>query len=160
MSETKLMVNTLESLKKVFEVASKDSIESILGLPVRVYEEFTIVPQINNNFSISCNLQNSNERYQSTLTLGVNLSDLPDLIYGETDREMQTDALGEIANVISGAIMDYEIFLQEFGYMEQSPPLFSNGGLTYQKAWGIQGVLLAADVKVLFGYAIWEIHIA
>ena len=84
----------------------------------------------------------------------MNDADLPELFPAEPDTKIRKDALGEMANVISGLFVADDVFIGKFGYLKPSTPFFSEGVFTSQKDWGIEGKVEAHGKEIMLHFSV------
>lgn len=137
-----------------FEICARRAVECILAVPTYIPKGFTLSPVMNSSTSFTCFIQAGNSEYSATLSLGLNQTDLEELMPGVSDGDMLMDTVGEITNVIAGSFLGRKSFQEPFGSMLPSPPLFSKGGTMVQKSWCIHGVLKANGVKIFLDFMI------
>jgi hypothetical protein len=144
----------LQEILPDFEVCARHAVEGVLDLPTLAPRDFALASSMTNASSLCCIIECWNSEYSLTLSVGINKTELGELIPGVKDEEIVLDALGEVANVIAGRAMGIRGLEDHFGRMAMSPPLFSNGGVTSKKACSIHGVLVAKSVRMFLGLAI------
>ena len=144
----------LKEILPDFEVCARHAVERVLDLPTLALRDFKVEPCMTNLTSLCCIIECWNSEYSMTLSVGVNKTDLGGLVPGENSEEIALDALGEVANVITGRVLGIPGLEDHFGRMAMSPPLFSNGGVTSKRACAIHGVLVAKTTRLFLGFAI------
>jgi hypothetical protein len=115
------------------------AVRAVLETEVTVRDHFHVTDTAPAGSSLYCLIPNSNPDYHAQLALGVEPEDVAGLFPAEPDPKMRTDALGELANVISGLVTADDHFLDRFGHLKPSTPFFSEGAFTDRRDPGIAG---------------------
>jgi hypothetical protein len=129
----------LRNLAPVFEGCVLWAVRAILETDARVKAPFEILSGVPEGSSLYCILPAANLNYYAQLVIGMEECDLPHLLPNESDEKVRKDAMGEIANVISGLFIADDQFISRFGYLKPSTPFFSEGAFTARKDWGLRG---------------------
>ncbi len=144
----------LKEILPDFEICARQVVERMLDLPTLARKNFKVASTMTNMASLYCIIECWNKDFSSTLSVGINKTDLSGLVPGVSSEEIALDALGEVTNVIAGRVMEIPGFEDHFGEMSMSPPLFSNGGVTSKKTCSIHGELAAKSSRLFLGFAI------
>src|SRR5262245_15537675 len=115
MSSPQAIFEFLQGMTRPFETCVLWAAKAILETDLRVKEPFQVSDAIPDGPSLFCMLPTGNERFHSVLSLGVNEEDLPELFPGEAEGKLRRDALGEMANVISGLFVAEDALVFQFG---------------------------------------------
>ena len=92
-------------MAQVFESSVLWAVRAILESDVSVKAPFEIDSSVSAGSSMYCILPSSNQNYYGQLVVGIDEGDLPHLLPNEPDEKVRKDAVGEIANVISGLFL-------------------------------------------------------
>jgi hypothetical protein len=114
-------------------------VRAILETDARVKVPFEILSGVPEGSSLYCILPSSNPNFYAQLVIGTDEAGLRRLLPNESDDKVRKDAIGEIANVISGLFIAEDQFISHFGYLKPSTPFFSDGAFTARKDWGLRG---------------------
>lgn len=154
MSADHSLPKSLNDLAPAFQGCVTWSAKAILETDIRVVTPFLISDSYPENSSLYCMLPISSEKYHCLLSVGVNEDDLAGIFPGEVDEKLRRDALGEIANVISGLFVADDGFIDRFGRLRASTPFFSEGVYTSRPDWSIRGSIEAAEKELLFNFSV------
>ena len=149
----------LERIQPAFVNSVLSALEIMFLQNASVRKELAYTPRVVNPMELGCSLLCSNSSHQSCLLFGVHRSELSTLTVSLGKTDFMLDALGELANVTAGFLLDHETYIDCFGFMEQSTPLFvAGGGSCIKKTPGIQGIIHCAGVRLFVGFAVWETY--
>jgi hypothetical protein len=157
MSVMNVSASSLERIQPAFVESVLNALEVMFLQRAELRKEPIYTPRVVNPMELGCSLLCSNLQHQSCILFGVHRSDLSALTatLGKTD--FMLDALGELANVTAGFLLDHEEYIDCFGFMEQSTPLFmAGGGACIKKTSGIQAFVHSAGIRLFVGFAVWE----
>lgn len=130
------------------------AIGAVLETEAAVKEHFHAVESAPSDACLYCLIPNANPDYHAQLALGIAPDDIPALFPREPDPKMRQDALGELANVVSGLVMADEGFLERFGHLKPSTPFFSEGPFTGRRDRALRGKVVAGGRDILFHLSI------
>ncbi|MEN9353418.1 MAG: hypothetical protein RL318_743 [Fibrobacterota bacterium] len=150
------MQEVILSLREIFQETASGVFSDMFGKNAVIMPDWEVVPRLTNTCDNVVSLGHCNARFQGVCTLGMQQSAM-DVIFAGFEQEIQIDGLGEVANAICGQLAGSDLFVQNFGVLEQAPPLFSMGGAMYPRAFGILGHIDIDGAVALFGYAIRDI---
>ncbi|MEO6097032.1 MAG: hypothetical protein ABIW76_15670 [Fibrobacteria bacterium] len=157
MSAADPLQGTLASLSPVFESCVIWAVRAILESDVKVKAPFESVHSIPEGSSLYCILPTANTRYHAQLVMGLEESEIETMFPQEMDARFRKDAIGEMANVISGLFVADDLFIARFGYLRPSTPFFSEGAFTARKDWGLMGKIEAKGKEMLLHFSIREL---
>lgn len=152
MSPAEPIVDALYGMAKTFEGCVTWAIRAILETNVKVSAPFKVVNSIPDGSSMYCILPTGNAKFHALLVIGVEDGDLADIFSGEVSAKVRKDALGEMANVMSGLVVADDQFISSFGHLRPSTPFFNDGVFTSRKDWGLEGTVQAngKDIHIHF----------
>lgn len=142
----------------VFEGCVLWAVSAILESDVRVKMPFEAVCAIPEGSSLYCILPTASSRYYAQLVVGLEEGETETLFPGEIDPKVRKDAIGEMANVISGIFVADDQFIARFGYLRPSTPFFSEGAFTARLDWGLRGRVEANGKEMGFHFSIRELQ--
>ncbi len=154
MSPAEPIVDALYGMAKTFEGCVTWAIRAILETNVTVKAPFKVGNSIPDGSSMYCILPTGNAKFHALLVLGVEDGDLPEIFSGEINPKVRKDALGEMANVMSGLVVADDLFVSTFGYLKPSTPFFNDGVFTSRKDWGLAGVVQANGKDICIHFSI------
>jgi hypothetical protein len=154
MSATEPIVDALYEMAKTFEGCVVWAIRAILETDAKIRTPFKVVNSTPEGASLYCILPTGGPMFHSQLVLGVEDGDLAAIFSSEESPKVRKDALGEMANVISGLFVADDQFIAKFGYLKPSTPFFSDGAFTARKDWGIEGVVEASGKEIRLHFSI------
>lgn len=135
----------------------RDSVTSavgdVLGREVSHPDDWIVVERIRNTSELGATVGFASPDWQGAVTLGISIEDAAHLFPGG-DEDFVFDAIGEIANIICGVMAANSEFVEVFGFLEQTPPVFSRGGAWLPRTKGISGTVLAGSASLAFGFSI------
>ena len=138
----------------VFEGCVLWAVRAILEADVMVKTPFEVLSAVPEGSSLYCILPASSPRFYAQLVVGVEESDLAAMFPKEKDEKVRKDAVGEMANVISGLFIADDLFISTFGYLKPSTPFFSEGAFTARKDWGLKGRIEANGKEIAIQFSI------
>jgi hypothetical protein len=152
MSPAEPIVDALYEMAKTFEGCVVWAIRAMLETDTKVKAPFKVVNATPEGSSLYCILPTGNPKFHAQLVVGVEDSDLAEIFSSEVSAKVRKDALGEMANVMSGLFVADDLFIEKFGHLKPSTPFFSEGAFTSRKDWGIEGIVVAnsKDIRLHF----------
>ncbi len=120
---------------------------------VKIKAPFEVVSIVPTGSSLYCILPTGSIKYHGQLVVGIVEEDIEQLFPGEMDPRVRKDAIGEIANVISGTFVADDKFIANFGYLRPSTPFFSEGAFTDRKDWGLVGRVEANGKEIMIQFS-------
>lgn len=129
------------------------AIGDVLGLETEPGEEWSVVERIRNTSDLGATVGFASPDWQGACTLGISL-EAAAILFPGADEDMVFDAIGELGNTICGVMAANRDFLEVFGALEQTPPMFSRGGAWLPRSKGIAGNVLVSGVQLMFGFSI------
>lgn len=148
----------MAGLSSVFEGCVVWSVRAILESDVKVNAPFESVRSIPEGCSLYCILPTASARYYAQLVIGLDEAEVETFFPGEMDARVRKDAIGEMANVISGLFAADDLFIAKFGYLRPSSPFFSEGAFTARKDWGLMGRIEANGKEMLLHFSIRDLQ--
>ncbi len=139
MSPNDPIVDALYEMVRSFEGCVTWAIRAILETETKPALPFRVTASFPEPQSLFCILPAGSANFHSQIIIGVEEADLPAIFPSEVDPKIRRDAVGEMANVISGLFVADDIFISRFGYLKPSSPFFSDGPFTARKDWSIEG---------------------
>ncbi len=133
------------------------AVRAILESDVNVKAPFEAICAVPEGSSLYCILPTASTRYYAQLVVGLEESEIETLFPGEMDPRVRKDAIGEMANVISGLFVADDQFIARFGYLRPSTPFFSEGAFTARKDWGLKGRVEANGKQMILHFSIREL---
>jgi hypothetical protein len=158
MSTADPIQDIMVDLSSVFECCVVWSVRAILESDVKVKAAFESVHSIPEGSSLYCILPTASTRYYAQLVIGLEEAEIETMFPGEMDARLRKDAIGEMANVISGLFVADDLFIAKFGYLRPSTPFFSEGAFTARKDWGLMGRIEANGKEMLLHFSIRELR--
>jgi hypothetical protein len=144
-------------MAQVFEGCVLWAVRAILEADIEVKTPFEAVSAVPDGSSLYCILPTASTRYYAQLVVGLEEDDIETLFPGEMDPRVRKDAIGEMANVISGLFVADDQFIARFGYLRPSTPFFSEGAFTARKDWGLKGRMEAHGKQMMLHFSIREL---
>lgn len=130
------------------------AVGDVLGKPTAALDDWLVVERIRNTSELGATVGFASMDWQGAVTLGLAM-DEAQLILPGGDEDYVFDALGEVGNTICGVLAAHPQFVEVFGFLEQTPPVFSRGGAWLPRTQGISGTVRIDDVATLcFGFSI------
>lgn len=129
------------------------AVADMLSVPTRHHEDWTVVERIRNTSDLGATVGFASPDWQGACTIGVSVEAAAILFPGGNE-EFVFDAIGEICNTICGVMAANPEFIEVFGALEQTPPMFSRGGAWLPRTLGIAGSIVLSDVDLWFGFSI------
>ncbi|MDG5815074.1 hypothetical protein QA601_08295 [Chitinispirillales bacterium ANBcel5] len=155
LSNARLIVSEMSG---IFSTTAIECGETFFSTDCECREEWVTVERLSANFSNVLTMGSANSKYQSILTLGVNLSDIEDFVGQIEDSDEIIDIFGEFSNVYCAMLNDNNEFNSHFGVMNQSVPVLYNSGVPFLPfIAGIEGKLCSQKSWISIGYAIQKI---
>lgn len=134
------------------------AVRAILEADVSVKTPFEAVRAVPEGSSLYCILPTASTRYYAQLVVGLEEEEIEALFPGEMDPRIRKDAIGEMANVISGLFVADDQFIAHFGYLRPSTPFFSEGAFTARMDWGVMGRVEANGKEMGLHFSIRELQ--
>ena len=144
----------LRDMTRTFEGCVLWAAKAILETDIRMTEGFQVLRSLPEGPSLFCMLPTANPEFHSLLTLGVDEKDLEALFLEEADTQLRRDALGEMANVISGLFVAEESLVARFGNLRPSSPFYCEGPYSSQADWSMRGSFEAHGKVVVVDFSI------
>lgn len=129
------------------------AIQDILTLKTFHDGDWVVVERIRNTSELGATVGFASPAWQGACTLGISIDGASTLFPGG-DEDYVFDALGEICNTICGVLAAHPMFVDFFGFLEQTPPVFSRGGAWLPRTPGIAGTVLVGNTPLSFGFSI------
>lgn len=129
------------------------AIGDVLGLEATQSDDWSVVERIRNTSDLGATVGFASPDWQGACTLGISLEGAAILFPG-SDEDMVFDAIGELGNTICGVMAANQEFVEVFGSLEQTPPMFSRGGAWLPRSKGIAGSVIVSGVQLIFGFSI------
>jgi hypothetical protein len=148
----------LQDMASAFEGCVVWAAKAILETEVKLKAPFEVLSSVPEGSLMYCILPAASARYYAQLVVGIEDGDLPDLFPREPDEKVRKDAIGEIANVISGLFIADDQFIATFGYLKPSTPFFSEGAFTARKDWGLKGRIEANGREISLQFSIRDLQ--
>lgn len=116
-------------------------------------DDWCVVERIRNTSELGATVGFASPEWQGACTLGVSIEGASFLFPGANE-DLVFDAIGEICNIICGVLAAHPQFVEVFGSLEQTPPVFSRGGAWLPRTKGISGTVSFDTVEMWFGFSI------
>ena len=146
------------NMAPIFEGYVSWTVRTILESEVRIKTPFEVVSAIPKGSSLFCILPTASTKYYAQLIVGIEEDDIEILFPGEMDPKVRKDAIGEVANVISGLFVADDQFIARFGFLSPSTPFFSEGAFTARQDWGLRGCVEANGKEMVLHFSIRELQ--
>ncbi|MDB5105312.1 MAG: hypothetical protein JWP91_3001 [Fibrobacteres bacterium] len=150
--------SSLANMARTFEGCVSWAVRAILESEIRIKTPFEAVASVPDGSSLYCILPTASTKYYAQLVVGVEEDDIEILFPGEMDPRVRKDAIGEMANVVSGLFVADDQFIARFGYLRPSTPFFSEGAFTARKDWGLKGRIEANGREMVLHFSIRELQ--
>ncbi len=160
MSTPETLPGDLREVAAVFESCVLWAVKAILETDAKVKTPFEVVQAAPAGASLYCILPTGSARYHAQLVVGAEEDDIAGMFPSELDAKVRKDAIGEMANVISGLFVADDLFISKFGYLRPSTPFFSEGAFTARRDWGLSGRLEANGRELSMHFSIRELGTA
>jgi hypothetical protein len=157
MNASESIPGPLRELAEAFEACALWAVRAILECDVIVKAPFEVLPSIPGGSSLYCILPAASDSFYAQMVVGVAETDLVALFPGEPEEKIRKDAVGELANVISGLFLADERFIRGFGYLKPSTPFFSEGAFTAREDWSLKGCLEANGREITLQLSVREL---
>ena len=154
MTASDALPGALREVAPVFESCVIWAVRAILESDVKIKAPFEIVHAAPAGTSLYCILPTGSARYHAQLVVGAEEDDITSLFPAEMDPKVRKDAIGEMANVISGLFVADDTFIAQFGYLKPSTPFFSEGAFTAREDWGLMGRVVANGRELALHFSI------
>lgn len=158
MSPSDPIPDVMRELAPVFEGCVVWAVSAILESNVSVKIPFGAVRAIPEGSSLYCILPTASTRYYAQLVVGLEEEETEILFPGEIDPKIRKDAIGEMANVISGIFVADDQFVTRFGFLSPATPFFSEGAFTDRLDWGLKGRVEANGKEMSIHFSIRELQ--
>lgn len=145
-------------LASVFEGCVLWAVRAILESDVSIKTPFKAVRAVPDGSSLYCILPAASNRFYAQLVVGLEEGEIETHFPGEKDPRVRKDAIGEMANVISGLFVADDGFIAHFGYLRPSTPFFSEGAFTSRKDCGLKGRIEANGKEMGLHFSIRELQ--
>jgi hypothetical protein len=145
-------------LAPVFEGCVLWAARAILESDVNIKVPFEAVRAISDGSSLYCILPSASTRFYAQLVVGLEEEEIASLFPGERDPKIRKDAIGEMANVISGLFVADDQFIAHFGYLKPSTPFFSEDAFTSRMDFGLKGRVEANGREMGLHFCIRELQ--
>jgi hypothetical protein len=160
MSKPDSLADGLRSVASVFESCVLWAVRAIIESDVKIKAPFELVRTAPAGASLYCILPTGSTAYHAQLVVGAEENDITSLFPAEMDPRVRKDAIGEMANVISGLFVADDLFISKFGYLKPSTPFFSEGAFTARTDWGLSGRVEANGREIALHFSIRELDTA
>jgi hypothetical protein len=160
MSKPDTLSGSLREVATVFEGCVLWAVRAILESEVKIKSPFEVVRSVPVDASLYCILPTGSAKHYAQLVVGAEEDDLAALFPTEADPKVRKDAIGEMANVISGLFVADDTFIAQFGYLKPSTPFFSEGAFTAREDWGLLGRVVANGRELALHFSIRELDTA
>lgn len=144
----------LREVAPVFEGCVLWAVRAILESDVKIKAPFETVRDAPAGASLYCILPTGSATYHAQLVVGAEEGDIAGLFPAEADPKVRKDAIGEMANVISGLFVADDTFIAKFGYLKPSTPFFSEGAFTARQDWGLMGRVVANGREIALHFSV------
>jgi hypothetical protein len=158
MSSPDSISGPLRDLAASFEACVLWAIRAIMESDVKIKTPFEVVSVVPAGSSLYCILPTGSTKYHGQLVVGIEEEDIEQLFPGEMDPRVRKDAIGEMANVISGLFVADDKFIANFGYLRPSTPFFSEGAFTARKDWGLVGRVEANGKEIAIQFSLRDLE--
>jgi hypothetical protein len=158
MPTTDPIPDVMGEVAPVFEDCVVWAVRAILESEVSIKVPFEAVRAAPEGSSLYCILPTASTRYYAQLVVGLEEGEIETLFPNEIDPRIRKDAIGEMANVISGLFVADDQFITRFGYLRPSTPFFSEGAFTARVDWGLKGRVEANGKEMDFHFSIRELQ--
>lgn len=156
MNRADSLASGLRDVASVFEGCVLWAVKAILESEVKVKAPFEVVQETPAGAALYCILPTGSAQYHAQLVVGAEEEDIAQLFPSEPDAKVRKDAIGEMANVISGLFVADDTFISKFGYLKPSTPFFSEGAFTDRKDWALKGRVTAHGREIELHFSIRE----
>lgn len=129
------------------------AIHDMLTIKAVPGSDWSVVERIRNTSELGATVGFASPYWQGACTLGISIEGASILFPGG-DEDYVFDAIGEICNTICGVLASNQQFVEFFGYLEQTPPVFSRGGAWLPRTQGLAGTVVVGGVELAFGFSI------
>lgn len=136
-----------------FEVCARRALERMMQAPTRCLRDFQLLKEAP-AAPLTCGILSGNGLFEAALYVEVEPGDYAMLLPGMLIDGEILDFIGEIANVMSGCFLRQHSFMEHFGPMKPTPPVFPFNGSCLGKASCIQGVIMVNSVKLSVGFMV------
>jgi hypothetical protein len=154
MKPAEALPEALRDVASVFEGCVVWAVRAILQADVKLMAPFETVRAAPAGASEYCILPTGSAVYYAQLVVGAEEDDIAALFPAEMDPKVRKDAIGEMANVISGLFVADDLFIAKFGYLKPSTPFFSEGAFTAREDWGLMGRVEANGREIALHFSI------
>lgn len=154
MSTPEALPEALGEVAPVFEGCVIWAVRAILQADVTIKAPFETVRAAPEGASLYCILPTGSAVYHAQLVVGAEEEDITAIFPDETDPKVRKDAIGEMANVISGLFVADDLFISKFGHLKPSTPFFSEGAFTARQDWGLMGRVQANGRELALHFSI------
>lgn len=137
--EVNVIHETLGKLKDFFPMIAAELAEAMFNVHDVTYKPWELSDHFEGQFDYIFSLGSSNDKFQGTTVIGMNLQDMPAFFGTKLEWADALDVLGEFANVFCAMMMDEPQFTNTFGFMRQKPPQDALNLAFFPKAWGVHG---------------------
>lgn len=145
-------------LAPVFEGCVLWAVRAILESDVNIKTPFEAVRAVPEGSSLYCILPTASKRYYAQLVVGLEEGEIESLFPDEKEPAIRKDAIGEMANVISGLFVADDLFIAHFGYLRPSTPFFSEGAFTSRMDFGLKGRIEAKGKEMALHFCIRDLQ--
>lgn len=145
-----------EQMHQLLEPVRTDvsgALHDMLTLKAVPVADWTVVERIRNTSELGATVGFASPEWQGACTMGVSVEGAAVLFPGG-DEDYVFDALGEICNTVCGVIASNQLFVEFYGFLEQTPPVFSRGGAWLPRTQGLAGTVIVGGVELSFGFSI------
>ena len=158
MSKQDTLPRSLGEVASVFESCVLWAVKAILESDVKIKSPFEVMQVAPEGASLYCILPTGSAKYHVQLVVGAEEGDIEKLFPNEMDAKVRKDAIGEMANVISGLFVADDLFISKFGHLKPSTPFFSEGAFTARKDWGLAGRVEANGRELSLYFSVRELE--
>jgi hypothetical protein len=158
MSPSDPISGVLGEMAPVFEGCVLWAVRAILEADVKVKVPFEAVHAVPEGSSLYCILPTASGRWYAQLVIGLEENEIETMFPSEMDPKVRKDAIGEMANVISGLFVADDQFIAKFGYLRPSTPFFSEGAFTARRDWGLKGRVEANGKEMALHFSIRDLQ--
>ena len=158
MSKPDTLAGALGEIAPVFESCVLWAVKAILESDAKIKSPFEVMQAAPEGASLYCILPTGSAKYHAQLVVGAEEGDFETLFPNELDAKVRKDAIGEMANVISGLFVADDLFISKFGYLKPSTPFFSEGAFTARKDWGLAGSVQANGRELSLYFSVRELE--
>ncbi len=146
----------VENLTEVGSNTAVECVKAMFQKKCSIRDPWYVADRLEGTFNYIFSLVSTNERFKSTMCIGVQLENIKSFIGYDIDIEEAKDAFGEFANIYCAMLMDSKKFNEYFGILVQSLPEDAVNQTFFPLAWCFNGKLYIRKRWIYIGYSIKE----